>query len=89
MKTEELANLLNPNKLRILHAVYRCSEMNLCACDLVEKLDIPKSLLSYHIKSLRNVGFIEEVRCGRFRQYQVCKGRIKEIKQILELIEMI
>lgn len=89
MKIEELANLLNQNKIRILHAVYRCSETGLCGCDLVEKLDIPKNLLSYHIKSLRTAGFIEEARCGRFKKYQIRKAKIKEIKQILELIEII
>ena len=51
-KIEELSFLINENKLRVLLAIYRCTK-DVCACNLVDNLGMPKNLLSYHIKTLR------------------------------------
>lgn len=62
--------LFDKNKLSILYVLLNCKEEeNFCGCDLVEKLDIPKNLLSYHIKQLREAGLIGEKKCGRNKNY--------------------
>jgi DNA-binding transcriptional ArsR family regulator len=87
-KIEELSFLINENKLRVISAIYKCTK-DVCACNLVDNLGMPKNLLSYHIKTLREAGFIEEVKCGRFKNYCISKNKINRIKQILELVEML
>lgn len=81
--------LFNNNKLRILHTLYECQKEDICGCDLIEKLDIPKNLLSYHIKMLRDNGYLEEVKCGNRKQYTINKKRKAFIKNILEIVELL
>ena len=90
MNTEysELASLFNEKKLRILFAIYKCSD-NVCACDISGGLNIPKNLLSYHVKTLKKSGLIEEVKCGRFRSYKIKKDKLVKIKQIFIISGML
>lgn len=69
-------------------AIYKCSD-DVCACNLVDSLEIPKNLLSYHIKTLRDLGFVEEAKCGRYRKYQIKADKINLTKQILEFTGML
>jgi DNA-binding transcriptional ArsR family regulator len=87
-RIKELASLLNENRLKVLLAIYMCSQ-DVCACNLVDSLEIPKNLLSYHIKTLRDLNYIEETKCGRYKKYQVKKDKINLTKQILEFTGML
>ena len=80
--------LFNENKLLILNSLYKCRD-DVCGCDLVDKLDIPKNLLSYHIKTLRDKGFIREVKCGNRKHYTVDPKKEKTVKKVLEIVELI
>jgi len=80
--------LFNENKLRILAALYFCQD-NVCGCDLIEKLNIPKNLLSYHIKILREEKIIEEVKCGVRKNYSICRDKQQFIKHVLQTVELI
>ncbi|MDD3647538.1 MAG: ArsR family transcriptional regulator [Candidatus Dojkabacteria bacterium] len=72
----------------ILKSLYKCRD-NICGCDLIEKLDIPKNLLSYHMKTLRDGGLIEEMRCGNRKNYVIRKEKVKFVRKILQVIELI
>ena len=85
---KELSSLMNENKLRVLLAIYRCKS-DVCACTIIDDLNMPKNLLSYHIKTLRELEIIEEVKCGRFKNYSIKKEKFKAIKRLLEITEMI
>jgi ArsR family transcriptional regulator, arsenate/arsenite/antimonite-responsive transcriptional repressor len=87
-KIDNLSSLINENRLKVLLAIYKCSD-DVCACNLVDSLDIPKNLLSYHIKMLRDSGYIEETKCGRFRKYQIKKDKIELVKKFLEFTGML
>lgn len=87
-KSNKFATLFNEKKLKILFAIYRCSE-NVCACDISEGLDLSKNLLSYHIRTLREAGLIEEVRCGRFKNYRIKKNKLQQIEQIFKINGML
>lgn len=86
--TEELIFLFNENKLRILKELYLCESAN-CGCDLVEKLGISKDLLSYHIRTLRERGYIEEVKCGRRKNYVIGQEKLGLVGDILRLTHLI
>ncbi|MBN1968677.1 MAG: winged helix-turn-helix transcriptional regulator [Candidatus Delongbacteria bacterium] len=80
--------LFNDKKLRILHTLYKCQN-DVCGCDLIDKLDIPKNLLSYHMKMLRENKIIEEVKCGVRKNYSICKDKQSFVKNVLQTVELI
>ena len=80
--------VFNENKLLILKALYKCRE-NICGCDLIERLDIPKNLLSYHMKTLREGGLVEEAKCGNKKNYTVRKDKEGFVRKVLRMVELI
>ncbi len=82
--------LFDENRLLILRELYVCDmSENLCGCDLTQVLNIKKNLLSYHIKVLRDNGIIEEVKCGRRKEYVICKDKIELVSQALSIVNLI
>jgi ArsR family transcriptional regulator len=62
------AALADPARLRIL-AVLADAEQ--CVCDIQSAAPMAANLLSYHLKTLRQVGLIEGSRRGRFIDYRL------------------
>jgi DNA-binding transcriptional ArsR family regulator len=87
-KSQSILNLFSESKLLILKVLFSCTDP-LCGCDLVVRLTMPKSLLSYHIRSLREAGYVEETRCGQKKQYRITPAQHQKVEQILSLIELI
>lgn len=87
-KSREILSLFNENKLLILKSIYLCNE-NVCGCNLVEELSIPKNLVSYHIKTLREKGYIEEVKCGKNKKYKITAKKLDKVEEILKILELI
>jgi ArsR family transcriptional regulator len=82
--------VFDKNKLLILEALYNCKQdSDICGCDLVEELDIPKNLLSYHIKILRKKGFVDEEPCGKKKNYTLSENKIESVEKILQAVEII
>jgi len=88
LKTEKILSLFDKNRLLILANLYQC-QGDVCACNLVDRINIPKNLISHHIRILRELGIIEEKRCGRNKNYQIKKSVVAKVKQILEILELI
>ncbi len=66
--------LSDPVRLRIMFAL---SVQELCVCVLVEITDYRYSALSYHLKLLKNMGFIDSRREGTFLLYNLTdSGRV-------------
>lgn len=86
-KTQELLSLMDENKILLLLSLSKCHD-NLCGCDLIDKLDIPKNLLSYHIKILKEAKLIEETKCGRKKNYCLTKKGRSKTKEILKVLEI-
>lgn len=87
----DLANKLavfEENKLLILKQLYRCQNQ-LCGCDLINILGLPKNLISYHIKLLISLGYVEAVRCGRKKNYKIVSTQRPKVKKILEIVGLI
>jgi len=82
--------LFEEKKLLILKSLYECSKKNkLCGCDLVDGLSLKKNLLSYHIKVLKEKGYIQEMKAGRHCQYSLKKEKLSEIKRILSITGLV
>lgn len=68
MKIDDAAARLealgNPTRLRIYRALVRAGQSGMPVGRLQEKLKIPASTLSHHVKTLVSVGLISQVRDG-------------------------
>ena len=58
---ELLKAVSEPNRLRVLCTL---SKMDICVCDLAERLGVSHNLLSFHLKTLSEVGLLDKRREG-------------------------
>ncbi|MDH5235744.1 MAG: metalloregulator ArsR/SmtB family transcription factor [Gemmatimonadota bacterium] len=70
--------LSDPRRLRILDLL-RGGEQ--CVCDLRADLDCGQSLLSFHLKTLRDVGLVTMRKEGRWSYYQLAPGAFEHAEQ--------
>jgi ArsR family transcriptional regulator len=75
--------LCDEKRLKILELL-RSGEK--CGCVLVEKLDIPQSSLSYHMKILCDSTLVECRKEGKWTNYNLSKEGTQLAKQLLETI---
>lgn len=73
--------LSDPKRLRIL-ALLRDGEQ--CVCDLTDALDVAQSLLSFHLKSLKEAGLVSDRRDGRWVYYSLDREGIGELRDLLD-----
>ena len=72
--------LSDPLRLRILDRL-RGGEQ--CVCELTEALDVGQSLLSFHLKTLKDAGLVADRRDGRWTHYALTAGSLEEIGAFL------
>lgn len=82
--TEELVEsfkaLADPHRLNILHLLLRCGEM--CACETMLALEMPQSNLSFHMKTLRQAGFIRARKSGRWMYYSLNRPAFEKFLEV-------
>ena len=67
-KTKLFKTLSDPNRLRILKMLQTKS---LCVCEITEILQLATSTVSKHLSILKEIGFITEVKDGKWVNYQI------------------
>ena|SRR5687767_7997785 len=72
--------LADPTRLRIVELL-RGGER--CVCDLTDALDAAQSLLSFHLKSLKDAGLVSDRREGRWSYYALDREALGELEEIL------
>lgn len=70
--------LSDPRRLRILDLL-RSGEQ--CVCDLQTALDCGQSLLSFHLKNLREAGLVSMRREGRWSHYRLAADALEHAEQ--------
>lgn len=88
-KLQEKLAVFDENKLMILKTLLECNNNDICGCDLIERLELPKNLLSYHMKILVQLGYVRETRCGRKKNYTIKQDQKQKVKAILKVTELI
>ncbi len=78
--TSRFRALSDPLRLRILDRL-RGGER--CVCELTEALDAAQSLLSFHLKVLKDAGLVIDRRDGRWMHYAVDADALAEIDAFL------
>lgn len=58
----------------------------LCACDILENLEITQSTLSYHMKLLSESGIVSAERDGAWMRYTLNRSRSTEILDFITAI---
>lgn len=81
-------SVFDKNKLLILDTLYKCHK-DVCGCDLVNDLNLTKNLISYHIKILKNLGLITDIRCGNRKNYKLASDTIDDVEKILKAVHLI
>jgi DNA-binding transcriptional ArsR family regulator len=84
MKLDDAAARLealgNPTRLRIYRALVRAGRSGMAVGRLQDKLKIPASTLSHHVKALVSVGLISQVRDGTMlvchAEYDMMRGLV-------------
>ncbi|MBF2051110.1 MAG: ArsR/SmtB family transcription factor [Leptolyngbya sp. IPPAS B-1204] len=72
--------LSEPLRLQILDLL-RTQE--LCVCELCEKLDVPQSKLSFHLKTLKEAGLVHARQEGRWIYYGLNLAQLVAMEQYL------
>lgn len=72
--------LADETRLRI---VDRLSEGEECVCDLTDTLGTGQSLLSFHLKTLKDAGILTDRREGRWVYYSLNSEALEEIEKLL------
>ena len=80
--------LFERNKLLILKSLF-CCDNHLCGSDFIDELDMPKNLVSYHLKTLRENGYVVEQAVGRTKNYQLHQEKVNEVIQILKVVGLV
>lgn len=73
--------LSDENRLRILELL---GSGERCVCELVEALELSQSLLSFHLKTLREAGLVADRRDGRWVHYSRVPKAFAEARNLLE-----
>ncbi|MCA1595337.1 MAG: metalloregulator ArsR/SmtB family transcription factor [Chloroflexi bacterium] len=82
---ELLDAISDPVRAQVLYAL---SEIELCVCELGELLDMSLPAVSHHIRVLRESGFIQGRKKGRFVFYSLTKSETQRyaVQLLLRLI---
>lgn len=72
--------LADETRLRIID---RLSDGEQCVCDLTGLLGTTQSLLSFHLKTLKDVGILIDRREGRWVYYSLNPEAIEELEQLI------
>jgi len=76
----QLKALSDPHRLRILDRL-RGGER--CVCELTDLLDAGQSLLSFHLKTLKDAGLVTDRREGRWMHYALDADALRSIELFL------
>ena len=73
--------LCDENRLRIVELL---SGGERCVCELTSALDLGQSLLSHHLKTLKDAGLVTDRREGRWVYYTLSCDALQELGASLE-----
>ena len=72
--------LSDPLRIQILELL---REQELCVCDLCDRLSVPQSKLSFHLKTLKEAGFVRSRQESRWVYYSLNLAQFLALEQYL------
>ena len=83
--TKTFKALSDRNRLRVLYALFHRKE--LCACQLIELLEVSGATASRHMSILVDAGFLQSRKEGRWVHYRLVKES-PELSKLLKWLEV-
>lgn len=91
-EAEDLASTLkvlaDPARLRIISMLASAGD-EACVCDLTEPLGLSQPTVSHHMKQLREAGFIESERRGKWVYHRLVPERVDAVRAALVVPERV
>ena len=81
----KLKALADPVRLRAMSYVAAQGCESVCACDLLDVLDISQPTISHHMKKLVEAGLLTREQRGKWAHYTVVREAFTELRQFLTL----
>ncbi len=78
-----LSVLGEPLRWRIVELL---TDQQLCVCHLVDELDAPQSLVSHHLRVLREAGLVESERFRYWTYYALVPGALTDLAADLQAL---
>jgi len=82
-KIEEIQKLLVLNRIKILLLLYR---KDTCVCQMVKQLDLKHNLISHHLKTLQDMGYISSTKKGQHVIYQLEGSKRAIVKNLFTIL---
>ncbi len=58
-----------------------------CVCELIAALDLRQSLLSFHLKTLKNAGLVKDRKEGRWVHYSIDWNGLDELQKLISVLQ--
>jgi ArsR family transcriptional regulator len=86
-RMSELATLLGAiaQEKRLMLVAMLAKEES-CVCDLIDRLQCPQSLISYHLRALREAGLVRERRDSHWVYYSLVEEQVIKLGSVLQAI---
>lgn len=82
-KIKEIEKLLVSNRIQILHLLYK---KDTCVCQMVKQLDLKHNLISHHLKTLQDIGYISSTKNGQHVIYHLEESKKNIVKNLFKLL---
>ena len=81
----KLKALSDPTRLRLLSHIAAQGCDAVCACDLIDVLDISQPTISHHLKKLVEAGLLTREQRGKWAHYTAVREAFAELRTFLDL----
>lgn len=82
---KELEKLLVTNRIKILRLLYK---KDTCVCQMVNKLELKHNLISHHLKTLQDMGYIASTRNGQHIIYHLKESKKNIVENLFKLLNI-
>src|SRR5690625_3812782 len=81
----KLKALSDPTRLRVLSHIAAQGCDSVCACDLIETLNISQPTISHHLKKLVEAGLLTREQRGKWAHYTVVREAFTQLRTFLAM----
>ena len=82
---ERFKALADPTRLRLMSHIAAQGCESVCACDLLDVLDVSQPTVSHHLKKLVEAGLLAREQRGKWAHYTVISEAFDELRDFLRI----
>ncbi len=82
---KELEKLLVINRIQILSLLYK---KDTCVCQMVKHLELKHNLISHHLKTLQDMGYVSSKKNGKHVMYHLEESKKNIVKNLFKLLSI-